>query len=110
MLAQDLMRFGTIYFIFIMGFGQAYFLVFMSYENEEETNPMETAMDSVLQMFIMTLGAFGDIWDEIPFTRHKAIGDYVELERNHLIEIYSLQENSTGFSSLLCWLYCCSIS
>ena len=26
-------------------------------------------------MFIMTLGGFGDIWDEIPHTRHVAIGD-----------------------------------
>ena len=32
MLAQDLMRFGIIYFIFLMGFGQAYYLIFMSYE------------------------------------------------------------------------------
>ena len=31
MLAQDLMRFGIIYFIFLMGFGQAYYLIFMSY-------------------------------------------------------------------------------
>ena len=50
MLAQDLMRFGTIYFIFLMGFGQAYYLIFMSYDNEEEDNPMQTAMDSVLQV------------------------------------------------------------
>ena len=31
MLAQDLMRFGIIYTIFLMGFGQAYYLIFMSY-------------------------------------------------------------------------------
>ena len=31
MLAQDLVRFGIIYFIFLMGFGQAYYLIFMSY-------------------------------------------------------------------------------
>ena len=24
----------------------------------------------------MTLGEFGDIWDEIEHTRHEAIGDY----------------------------------
>lgn len=33
-----------------MGFGQAYYLIFMSYDNEEEDNPMQTAMDSVLQV------------------------------------------------------------
>ena len=53
MLAQDLMRFGTIYLIFLMGFGQAYYLVFMSYDNQEEDNPMLTAMDSVLQVFTL---------------------------------------------------------
>ena len=37
MLAQDLMRFGTIYFIFLMGFGQAYYLIFMSYETPGKT-------------------------------------------------------------------------
>ena len=31
MLAQDLMRFGTIYVIFLMGFGQAYYIIFMSH-------------------------------------------------------------------------------
>ena len=55
MLAQDLMRFGTIYMIFLMGFGQAYYLVFMSYDNQEETNPMLTAMDSVLQVLNLYL-------------------------------------------------------
>ena len=38
MLAQDLMRFGIIYFIFLMGFGQAYYLIFMSYETPGKIN------------------------------------------------------------------------
>ena len=37
MLAQDLMRFGIIYFIFLMGFGQAYYLIFMSFETPGHT-------------------------------------------------------------------------
>ena len=32
MLAQDLMRFGIIYTMFIMGFAQAYYIIFQSYE------------------------------------------------------------------------------
>ena len=32
MLAQDLMRFGIIYSIFLMGFGQAYYIIFMSHK------------------------------------------------------------------------------
>ena len=31
MLAQDLMRFGIIYTIFIMGFAQAYYIIFQSF-------------------------------------------------------------------------------
>ena len=66
MLAQDLMRFGTIYFIFLMGFGQAYYLIFMSYETPGKTstyvkknkktfsskddNPMDSPVESILQV------------------------------------------------------------
>ena len=50
MLAQDLMRFGTIYFIFLMGFGQAYYLIFMSYETPDE-NPIRNPVESILQVY-----------------------------------------------------------
>ena len=49
MLAQDLMRFGIIYFIFLMGFGQAYYLIFMSYETPDD-NPMDSPVESILQV------------------------------------------------------------
>ena len=32
MLAQDLMRFGIIYSMFIIGFSQAYYIIFQSFE------------------------------------------------------------------------------
>ena len=35
---------------------------------------METVGESILQMFIMTLGAFADIWDEIHDTEYVIIG------------------------------------
>ena len=38
-------------------------------------NPMETVGESILQMFIMTLGAFADIWDEIHDTEYVIIGE-----------------------------------
>ena len=44
------MRFGVIYFIFLMGFGQAYYIIFMSYDPADE-NPMDTWMESILQVF-----------------------------------------------------------
>ena len=38
-------------------------------------NPMETVVESILQMFIMTLGAFNDIWVEIHETKYVLIGE-----------------------------------
>jgi hypothetical protein len=39
-------------------------------------NPMETVVESILQMFIMTLGGFYDIWEEIQETEYIIIGQY----------------------------------
>ena len=38
-------------------------------------NPMDTVVESILQMFIMTLGAFADIWVEIHETKYVLIGE-----------------------------------
>ena len=74
MLAQDLVRFGIIYSIFIMGYSQAYYIIFSGYEDEEEDHPMETPVESFIKMFIMSLGEFGDLWDTFDSTKHSIIG------------------------------------
>ena len=35
---------------------------------------MATFVDSTMQMFIMTLGAFGGTWEELPNTAHETVG------------------------------------
>ena len=72
MMAADLIRFVTIYFIFVMGFSQAYYIIFQSYEGE--SHPMATPMESVIAIFIMSLGNFGNTWDELDNTDHDIIG------------------------------------
>lgn len=102
MMAADLLRFVIIYIIFVMGFAQceqiiyryyillfckliffsvAYFIIFQSYKPEDENenpNPMPNAVESVLKVFIMSLGVFGDIWDSLGDTNHSFIGKVLE--------------------------------
>ncbi|XP_068237254.1 transient receptor potential cation channel subfamily V member 5 [Palaemon carinicauda] len=77
MLVGDLLRFVTIYFVFIMGFSQAYYVIFSSFQKGTSTcssNPMPTAAESVMQMFIMSLGNFGDIYSALECTDHEVTG------------------------------------
>ncbi|XP_071540423.1 uncharacterized protein nan isoform X2 [Panulirus ornatus] len=79
MLVGDLLRFVTIYFVFIMGFSQAYYVIFSSFRNIEgksqcTSNPMPTAAESVMLMFIMSLGNFGDIYSALECTDHEKTG------------------------------------
>merc|ERR1712227_201468 len=53
MLAQDLMRFGIIYSMFIIGFSQAYYIIFQSFEESEDEdeggNPLRNPTESFIQ-------------------------------------------------------------
>ena len=76
MMANDLLRFVIIYLIFVMGFAQSYYIIFQSYdEDAEDDNPMSTPVESFLQVFIMSLGNFGDNWDALEATKHQLIGE-----------------------------------
>ena len=77
MMAADLLRFCIIYFIFVMGFSQAYYIIFISYvedPEEGEENPMSTPMESVITNFIMSLGGFGNYWGLLANTTHTMAG------------------------------------
>ena len=99
MLAQDIVRFMSIFFIFVMGFSQGYYVLFQvctcclchlilqSYdEDSEEDHPMPNPVESILAVFLMSLGAspltdhchlsgdVGFIWDGVPNTNHELIG------------------------------------
>ena len=76
MMAADLLRFVIIYAIFVMGFSQSYYIIFISYEKGDDgpesiNNPMDTAVESVISNFIMSLGAFGTYWGVFEETQHE---------------------------------------
>ena len=55
MLAQDLMRFGIIYSMFIIGFSQSYYIIFQSFEEDEEAeeeNPAPDPVESFIQVYL----------------------------------------------------------
>ena len=78
MMAADVLRFCIIYFIFIMGFSQSYYICFQSYVKDEgddgEDNPMGSPVESIITNFIMSLGGFGDPWGLLELTDHKMSG------------------------------------
>lgn len=77
MVMGDLLRFVSIYFIFVMGFSQAYYIVFCTFshepeEGEEEVdNPMPSGMESFIAMFLMSLTNFGDYYAGTEHTEHE---------------------------------------
>lgn len=78
MVMGDLIRFVTIYLVFVMGFSQAYYIIFLSFESvpeepgeEPESNPMPSPMESVVAMFLMSLTNFGDYYGAMDSTQHE---------------------------------------
>merc|ERR1712029_589623 len=79
MTANDLFKFCIIYFIFVMGFAQSYYIIFQSYDleadDENDSHVMPTPIEAILKVFIMSMGNFGDIWDAMEFTNHQTAGE-----------------------------------
>ncbi|CAG9853902.1 unnamed protein product [Phyllotreta striolata] len=79
MVMGDLIRFATIYLVFVMGFSQAYYIIFLSFDNpltpddvdDSATNPMSTPIESIMAMFLMSLTNFGDYYDAFARTEHE---------------------------------------
>ena len=76
MVMGDLLRFVCIYVVFVMGFSQAYYIVFLSYspigsDDEEAENPVPSPMESIVAMFLMSLTNFGDYYSAMELTNHE---------------------------------------
>lgn len=77
MVVGDLLRFVCIYMVFVMGFSQAYYIIFLTFDNSEEEdpepelNPISSPMESFISMFLMSLGNFGDYYGGMEFTQHE---------------------------------------
>ncbi|XP_037807729.1 transient receptor potential cation channel subfamily V member 5 [Lucilia sericata] len=80
MVMGDLIRFVSIYLVFVMGFSQAYYIIFLTFDNpatpeeidDTGTNPMPSPMESVVAMFLMSLTNFGDYYGAMSSTQHEA--------------------------------------
>ena len=68
-------RFTTVFIIFVMGFSQGYYVLFQSFdESEGDAHPMPNAVESILAVFLMSLGDVGFIWEGVVNTNHEIVG------------------------------------
>lgn len=82
MVMGDLIRFVSIYLVFVMGFAQAYYIIFLSFDNpttpegidDSVSNPVPSAMESIVAMFLMSLTNFGDYYGTMERTNHEMEG------------------------------------
>lgn len=88
MLAGDLLRFVTIYLIFVMGFSQAYYIIFLSYVSppppDNALNPLGTPAESVVSMFMLSLSSFDDLYIAFKQTDHPNTAKVVFLIELHI--------------------------
>ncbi|CAG0905234.1 unnamed protein product [Darwinula stevensoni] len=84
MIKGDLLRFVTIYSVFIMGFAQSYYIIFLSYKKMEQppeeddkfctdTNPIPTMTEAILAMFIMSLNKYDAMYSSFRCTNHETL-------------------------------------
>lgn len=74
MVMGDLIRFVSIYLVFVMGFSQAYYIIFLSFDDDDNANPVPSPMESVVAMFLMSLTNFGDYYGAMDDTNHEPEG------------------------------------
>ncbi|XP_076766819.1 transient receptor potential cation channel subfamily V member nanchung [Xylocopa sonorina] len=79
MIMGDLLRFVSIYLVFVMGFSQAYYIIFLSFDNpntpegvdDSMSNPMPSPAESIMAMFLMSMTNFGDYYGAFERTQHE---------------------------------------
>lgn len=86
MLAGDLLRFVTIYLIFVMGFSQAYYIIFLSFKPNIDipVNPLGHPAESIVSMFMVSLSSFDDMYGAFRHTDHDNIAKVYNLNFNYL--------------------------
>lgn len=78
MIMGDLLRFVSIYLVFVMGFSQSYYIIHLSFDNpltpggvdDTVSNPMPNPTESIMAMFLMSLTTFGDYYTAFETTDH----------------------------------------
>ena len=72
MITGDLLRFVLIYLVFVMGFSQGFYILFLTVKKLPD-NPMGTPAESVINMFMMSLSSFDDTFDAFKETSHPIV-------------------------------------
>jgi hypothetical protein len=64
-----------VFIIFVMGFSQGFYILFQSFDTSEgDAHPMPNAVESILGVFLMSLGDVGFVWEGTVNTNHELIG------------------------------------
>ncbi|XP_067949718.1 transient receptor potential cation channel subfamily V member 5-like [Watersipora subatra] len=78
MLVGDLLRFFTIYFIFLIGFSQSMYVVHISYNHpENRTTPFANPPEALMGMFYMSMGEFIVMYEDLSHTNHETMGKII---------------------------------
>ncbi|KAK7582313.1 hypothetical protein V9T40_013758 [Parthenolecanium corni] len=84
MIIGDLLRFVCIYLVFVTGFSQAYYIIFLTFDNPETPdgvddsmeNPMPNPIESVMAMFLMSMNTFSDYYAAFEKTNHEMVAKF----------------------------------
>lgn len=75
MVKGDLMRYLLIYSVFMMGFSQSLYIVFEYGKNTADTdNKFGTPFESLLDVFIISIGEIGDYYSLLNNSKYQVIG------------------------------------
>ncbi|XP_067949715.1 transient receptor potential cation channel subfamily V member 5-like [Watersipora subatra] len=78
MLVGDLLRFFTIYFIFLIGFSQSMYVIHVNYNHpENKTTPFTNPPEALMGMFYMSMGEFITMYEDLKYTTHEIMGKVV---------------------------------
>ncbi|XP_061164690.1 transient receptor potential cation channel subfamily V member 5-like isoform X6 [Saccostrea echinata] len=73
MIAGDLLRWIIIYLVFIIGFSQAMYIIFLNVQGSPFNDPVE----AIMGMFMMSLGEFGDYYESFSQTNHPILSKII---------------------------------
>ncbi|EFO93876.1 CRE-OCR-4 protein [Caenorhabditis remanei] len=75
---RDLMRFFLIYLVIVVGFSQAFYVIFLGYKRNDSGNRepsiMSNVAESYVRMFIMSLTEFTVFFEQLEECEHTVIG------------------------------------
>jgi transient receptor potential cation channel subfamily V protein 5 len=86
MLISDLLCFVLIYFVFLLSYAQAFFVIFRSHVGES-INYFGGASESVLSMFLMSLLEFGDVFEQFDHTDHPTLARMLFVSYSILVAV-----------------------